>query len=49
MDPGRVLGDLQNLIVQLTGIANALFPFAHPNLVVKTLLDDSLGLLLKVW
>jgi hypothetical protein len=49
MDPGRVLGDLQSLIVQLTGIANALFPFAHPNLVVKTLLDDSLGLLLKVW
>jgi hypothetical protein len=49
MDIGRVLGELQNLIVQLTGIANALFPFAHPNLVVKTLLDDSLGLLLKVW
>jgi hypothetical protein len=49
MDPGRVLGELQSLIVQLTGIANALFPFAHPNLIVKTLLDDSLGLLLKVW
>lgn len=49
MDPGRVLGELQNVVVQLTGIANALFPFAHPNLVVKTMLDDSLGLLLKVW
>ena len=45
----QLLADLQNLIVQLTGIANALFPFAHPNLIVKVLLDDSLGLLLKVW
>jgi len=44
-----MLGELQNLIVQLTGIANALFPFAHPNLVVKAMLDDSLGLLLKAW
>lgn len=45
----QLLADLQNLVVQLTGIANALFPFAHPNLIVKILLDDSLGLLLKVW
>lgn len=44
-----MLGELQNLIVQLTGIANALFPFAHPNLVAKAMLDDSLGLLLKAW
>lgn len=43
------LGQLQNLVIQLTQIANALFPFAHPTLIVKTLLDDSLGLLLKVW
>jgi hypothetical protein len=43
------LGLLQTLVVQLTEIANALFPFAHPSLIVKTLLDDSLGLLLKVW
>ena len=43
------LGQLQNLIIQLTQIANFLFPFAHPALIVKTLLDDSLGLLLKVW
>jgi len=49
MDFGQMLGELQNLIVQLTGIANALFPFAHPNLVVKAMLDDSLGLLLKAW
>jgi hypothetical protein len=43
------LGQLQNLVIQLTQIANFLFPFAHPTLIVKTLLDDSLGLLLKVW
>jgi hypothetical protein len=43
------LGQLQNLIIQLTQIANFLFPLAHPALIVKTLLDDSLGLLLKVW
>jgi hypothetical protein len=43
------LGQLQNLIIQLTQIANFLFPLAHPTLIVKTLLDDSVGLLLKVW
>jgi hypothetical protein len=48
MDFGQ-LGQLQNLVIQLTAIANVLFPFAHPTLIVKTLLDDSLGLLLKVW
>src|SRR2546426_3946411 len=45
----KLLGDVQNLVVQLTAIANVLFPFAHPNLVVKALLDASVGLLLKVW
>jgi hypothetical protein len=49
MGVGNVLGELQNLVVQLTAIANALFPFAHPNLIVKSMLDDSLGLLLNVW
>ena len=43
------LGQLQNLVIQLTQIANVLFPFAHPTLIVKALLDDSLGLLVKVW
>src|SRR5260370_22848229 len=42
------LGQLQNLVLQLSEIANFLFPFAHPTLIVKTLLDDSVGLLLKV-
>jgi hypothetical protein len=48
MDFGQ-LGQFQNLVLKLTEIANFLFPFAHPTLIVKTLLDDSLGLLLKVW
>jgi len=48
MDLGQ-LGQLQNLVIQLTQIANVLFPFAHPTLLVKTVLDDSLGLLLRVW
>ncbi len=49
MNIDSLLGDVQNLIVQLTAIADVLFPFAHPNLIVKVLLDDSVGLLLKVW
>jgi hypothetical protein len=49
MSVDNMLGELQNLIVQLTAIANALFPFAHPNLIVKAMLDDSVGLLLNVW
>jgi hypothetical protein len=48
MDFGQ-LGQFQNLVLKLTEIANFLFPFAHPTLIVKTLLDDSVGLLLKVW
>jgi hypothetical protein len=43
------LGQLQNLVIELTQIASALYPFAHPTLIVKTLVDDSFGLLLKVW
>jgi hypothetical protein len=49
MGVDKVLGDVQSLIVQLTAIANFFFPFAHPTLIVKALLDDSIGLLLKVW
>jgi hypothetical protein len=48
MDFGQ-LALLQNLVIKLTEIANVLFPLAHPTLIVKALLDDSLGLLLKVW
>ncbi len=49
MDPGQVLGELQRLVIQVTGIANVLFPFAHPNLVVRSMLQDSIGLILNVW
>lgn len=45
----QILAQLQNAVVLLTRIADTLWPFLHPHLVVKALLDDSLGLLLKVW
>ena len=41
--------DLQTLIVQVTQLLDLLWPFAHPKEVVAALLNDSLGLLLKVW
>ena len=44
-----LLGELQNAVLRLTEIANALFPLAHPSLVVRSLLDGSLGLMLKFW
>jgi len=45
----QILAQLQIAIVQLSRIADTLWPFLHPQLVVKALVDDSLGLLLKVW
>lgn len=45
----QILAQLQNAIVLLSRIADTLWPFLHPQLVVKALVDDSLGLLLKVW
>ncbi|MGH7489751.1 MAG: hypothetical protein ACREMY_29730, partial [bacterium] len=45
----QLLGQVQDLIVLLTRIAGFIAPWQHPNLIVKTLLDDSLGLLVKVW
>jgi hypothetical protein len=41
--------DLQTLIVQVAQLLDLLWPFAHPKEVVAALLNDSLGLLLKVW
>jgi hypothetical protein len=41
--------DLQTLIVRVTQLLDLLWPFAHPKEVVAALLNDSLGLLLKVW
>lgn len=41
--------DLQTLIVRLTQLLDLLSPFAHPKEVVVALLNDSVGLLLKVW
>ena len=41
--------DLQTLIVRVTQLLDLLWPFAHPKEVVLALLNDSVGLLLKVW
>ena len=42
-------GLLQQAIQALNQLISLLWPFGHANLVEKALLDDSLGLLLKVW
>jgi hypothetical protein len=44
-----LLAKLHELQAQLTQIADALWPLAHPNLVVATLLKDSLGLVVEAW
>ena len=41
--------DLQTLIVRVTQLLDLLWPFAHPKEVVAALLNDSVGLLMKVW
>jgi len=40
---------LQDLIVKLTQLLDSLWPFAHPKEVVLGMLNDSVGLLVKVW
>jgi hypothetical protein len=40
---------VQSVFEALSRIENALWPWAHPDKVVASLLEDSLGLLLKVW
>jgi hypothetical protein len=40
---------LQDLIVKLTQLLDWLWPFAHPKDVVLGMLNDSIGLLLRVW
>lgn len=41
--------DLQTLIVRVTQLLDLLWPLAHPKEIVVALLNDSIGLLLKVW
>jgi hypothetical protein len=40
---------LQDLIVKLTQLLDWLWPFAHPKEVILATLNDSIGLLLRVW
>jgi len=43
------VGDLQSALAWLPQIANFLWALEHPKAVVVALLNDSVGLLLKVW
>jgi hypothetical protein len=43
------VGDLQSLILPLQQIAAFIWSLGHPKAVVVALLNDSVGLLLKVW
>ena len=43
------MDQLQDLIVKLTQLLDWLWPFAHPKEVVLATLNDSVGLLLRVW
>ena len=49
MDWSHLLGELQNLVVLLTRIENFLFPFIHPDEIVKSLIKDSNDLVVNVW
>ena len=43
------MDQLQDLIVKLTQLLDSMWPFAHPKEVVLGMLNDSIGLLLRVW
>ncbi len=49
MDPTQVVSYLKALLEAIGRIEGLLWPLVHPDQVVAALLDDSLGLLLKVW
>jgi len=49
MDWGHLLGELQTLVVLLTRIENFLFPFVHPDEIVKSLVKDSGDLVVNIW
>jgi hypothetical protein len=49
MDWGHLLGELQTLVVLLTRIENVLFPFLHPDDIVKSLVTDSRDLVVNIW
>jgi hypothetical protein len=49
MDWNQIFSYLRSALEPLSWIKAFLWPWAHPEQIVKALLDDSLGLLLKVW
>jgi len=49
IDWGQLAGLLKALLEALGRLNFVLWPFTHPYLIVSALLDDTVGLLLKVW
>jgi hypothetical protein len=49
MDWNQISSLLMALVEWTRRMDAIIWPFIHPNLIAKALLDDSLGLLLKVW
>ena len=49
IDWGQLAGLLKALLESLGRLNFVLWPFTHPYLIVSALLDDTVGLLLKVW
>jgi hypothetical protein len=49
MDPTQLVGYVKALLEELGRLDGLLWPLLHPEQIVKSLLDDSMGLLLKVW
>ncbi|HEY1419105.1 MAG TPA: hypothetical protein VGG90_00160 [Candidatus Dormibacteraeota bacterium] len=45
----QLIGQVQTVLVRLTQIADILWPLAHPKDLVVLLLNDTVGLLDKVW
>lgn len=45
----QLLGEIQSLLIVLTKVADILWPLEHPSSIVALLLNDSVGLLDKVW
>jgi hypothetical protein len=49
MGPGSIPGDISGLMQAIQQLIALLSPLLHPNLVVAMVLNDSVGMLLRVW
>ena len=49
MGVGNLPGDINGLLQAIEQLIALLSPILHPNLVVAMILDDSIGMLLRIW